>query len=355
MEVLMWYMYHPPLTEVGVFLQKNDKKKGGRARFTPSSRRWQSLCSHMMKLIESVPNFSEGRREEIVRQIIEEASKYPKIKILDWSMDKDHNRSVVTIVGEPNEVLDALFDMTKKASELIDLRNHKGEHPRMGATDVIPLIPLVGTTMQECVEWSKKLGERIGSELNIPVYLYERSATLPERENLSEIRKGEFEGFFEKIKNPRWRPDFGPNEVHKTAGVTAVGAREFLIAFNVNLGTDNIEIADKIAKAVRHINGGYRFVKAMGVELKEKGIVQVSMNLTNYKKSPIFRVFETIKIEAQRYGVPVVGSEIIGMVPLQAIVDTFSWYLQLDDFSTSRVIEERLMDELTKESTTHGL
>ncbi|ANE41884.1 glutamate formiminotransferase [Fervidobacterium ngatamarikiense] len=302
-----------------------------------------------MKLIESVPNFSEGRREEIVRQIIEEASKYPRVKVLDWSMDKDHNRSVVTLVGEPEQVLNALFDMTKKAAELIDLRYHKGEHPRMGATDVIPLVPLIGTTMQECVEWSKQLGKRIGEELGIPVYLYERSATRPERENLSEIRKGEFEGFFEKIKDPKWKPDFGPVRVHETAGVTAVGAREFLIAFNVNLGTNNIEIADKIAKAVRHISGGYRYVKAMGVELKEKGIVQVSMNLTNYKKSPIFRVFETIKREAARYGVPVVGSEIIGMVPLQAIVDTFAWYLQIDDFGTNRVIEERLLDELTKE------
>lgn len=303
-----------------------------------------------MKLIESVPNFSEGRREEIVRQIIEEASKYPKVKVLDWSMDKDHNRSVVTLVGEPEQVLNALFDMTKKAAELIDLRYHKGEHPRMGATDVIPLVPLIGTTMQECVEWSKQLGKRIGEELGIPVYLYERSATRPERENLSEIRKGEFEGFFEKIKDPNWKPDFGPDRVHETAGVTAVGAREFLIAFNVNLGTNNIEIADKIAKAVRHISGGYRYVKAMGVELKEKGIVQVSMNLTNYKKSPIFRVFETIKREAARYGVPVVGSEIIGMVPLQAIVDTFAWYLQIDDFGTNRVIEERLLNELTKET-----
>ncbi|MGC8902806.1 MAG: glutamate formimidoyltransferase [Fervidobacterium sp.] len=302
-----------------------------------------------MKLIESVPNFSEGRREEIVRQIIDEANKYPKVRVLDWSMDKDHNRSVVTLVGEPEQILDALFDMTKKAAELIDLRYHKGEHPRMGATDVIPLVPLVGTNMEECVEWSKKLGERIGRELDIPVYLYERSATSPGRENLSEIRKGEFEGFFEKIKDPKWKPDFGPDKVHETAGVTAIGAREFLIAFNVNLGTNNIEIADKIAKAVRHVSGGYRYVKAMGVELKEKGIVQVSMNLTNYKKSPIFRVFETIKREAERYGVPVVGSEIIGMVPLQAIVEAFMWYLRIDDFGPNRVIEQKLLEQLTKE------
>ncbi len=302
-----------------------------------------------MKLIESVPNFSEGRREDIVLEIISEARKYKNVKVIDWSMDKDHNRSVVTLIGDPDQMLEALFDMTKKASELIDLRYHKGEHPRMGATDVIPLVPLVGTTMDECVELSKKLGKRIAEELGIPVYLYERSATRPERENLSEIRKGEFEGFFEKIKDPKWEPDFGKPEVHPTAGVTAVGAREFLIAFNVNLGTTNLEIADKIAKAVRHISGGYRYVKAMGVELKEKNCVQVSMNLTNFKKTPIFRVFETIKREAERYGVPVIGSEIIGMVPLRAIVETFMWYLQIDEFDQSRVIESKLLEVLTKE------
>ncbi len=302
-----------------------------------------------MKLIESVPNFSEGRREDVVLEIISEARKYKNVKVIDWSMDKDHNRSVVTLIGDPEQMFEALFDMTKKASELIDLRYHKGEHPRMGATDVIPLVPLVGTTMDDCVELSKKLGKRISEQLGIPVYLYERSATKPERENLSEIRKGEFEGFFEKIKDPKWEPDFGKTEVHPTAGVTAVGAREFLIAFNVNLGTTNVEIADKIAKAVRNISGGYRYVKAMGVELKEKNCVQVSMNLTNFKKTPIFRVFETIKREAERYGVPVIGSEIVGMVPMRAIVETFMWYLQIDEFDQTRVIESKLLEVLTKE------
>ncbi len=302
-----------------------------------------------LKLIESVPNFSEGRREDVVLEIISEARKYKNVKVIDWSMDKDHNRSVVTLIGDPEQMFEALFDMTKKASELIDLRYHKGEHPRMGATDVIPLVPLVGTTMDDCVELSKKLGKRISEQLGIPVYLYERSATKPERENLSEIRKGEFEGFFEKIKDPKWEPDFGKTEVHPTAGVTAVGAREFLIAFNVNLGTTNVEIADKIAKAVRNISGGYRYVKAMGVELKEKNCVQVSMNLTNFKKTPIFRVFETIKREAERYGVPVIGSEIVGMVPMRAIVETFMWYLQIDEFDQTRVIESKLLEVLTKE------
>lgn len=297
-----------------------------------------------MKLIESVPNFSEGRREEVVRQIIEEAQKYERVKILDWSMDFDHNRSVVTLVGEPEEIENAIFDMVKKATELIDLRSHSGEHPRMGATDVIPFIPVMNTTMEECIEISKRVGERIGKELNIPVYLYEKSASSPDRENLANIRKGEFEGFFEKIKDPKWKPDFGPEQVHPSAGVVAVGAREYLIAFNVNLGTNDIKIADKIAKAVRHISGGFRYVKAIGIELKEKGIVQVSMNLTNYKKSPIFRVFETIKREAQRYGVPVLNSEIIGMIPLKAAIETMKWYLQLDDFGEERVIENKILN-----------
>ncbi|RKX52526.1 MAG: glutamate formimidoyltransferase [Thermotoga sp.] len=302
-----------------------------------------------MKLIESVPNFSEGRNEEVVRSILEEARKFENVWILDWSMDYDHNRSVVTLIGYPDQIVDALFNMTKKATELIDLRKHRGEHPRMGATDVIPFVPVMNTTMEECVELSKELGKRIGEELRIPVYLYERSATKPERENLANIRKGEFEGFFEKIKDPNWKPDFGPREVHPTAGVVAVGAREYLIAFNVNLGTDNLNIAKKIAKAVRHISGGFRYVKAIGVELKDRGMVQVSMNLTNYKKSPIFRVFEVIKREAQRYGVPVVGSEIIGLIPLKALVDVADFYLQLEDFDHTRIIENKLIDILSIE------
>ncbi|MCD6450326.1 MAG: glutamate formimidoyltransferase [Thermotogaceae bacterium] len=302
-----------------------------------------------MKLVESVPNFSEGRREKVVQAIVDEAKKYDGVWVLDWSMDPDHNRSVVTMIGKPEVIVDALFDMAKKASEIIDLRHHRGEHPRMGAVDVIPFIPVMDMSMDEAVELSKKLGKRIGEELKIPVYLYEKSATKPDRENLANIRKGEFEGFFEKIKDPEWKPDFGPEEVHPTAGVVAVGAREYLIAYNVNLATDNLSIAKKIAKAVRHISGGFRYVKAIGLELKEKGMVQVSMNLTNYKKSPIFRVFETIKREATRYGVNVVESEIIGMVPFQAVIDTFMWYLQVNEFDISRVIEYKILDIFSKE------
>jgi len=302
-----------------------------------------------VKLVESVPNFSEGRREEVVQAIVNEAKKYDGVWVLDWSMDPDHNRSVVTMIGKPEVVVDALFDMAKKASELIDLRHHRGEHPRMGAVDVIPFIPVMDMDMNEAIELSKKLGKRIGEELKIPVYLYEKSATKPERENLATIRKGEFEGFFEKIKDPAWKPDFGPDKVHPTAGVVAVGAREYLIAYNVNLATEDLSIAKKIAKAVRHISGGFRYVKAIGLELKEKGMVQVSMNLTNYKKSPVFRVFETIKREAARYGVNVVESEIIGMVPLQAVMDTFMWYLQVNEFDISRVIEYKILDIFSKE------
>ena len=306
-----------------------------------------------MKIIESVPNFSEGRRQEVVERIVDQAKHTKGVWVLDWSMDASHNRSVVTLVGEPKGVFEALFKMTKTASELIDLRNHKGEHPRMGATDVVPLVPVLNTDMQECVDLSKQLGKRIADELEIPVYLYEKSATSPERESLSNIRKGEFEGFFEKIKDPRWAPDFGPTKVHPTAGVMAVGAREFLIAYNVNLNTTNLSIAKKIAKAVRHSSGGFRYVKAIGVELSDKGMVQVSMNMTNYNKSPLFRVFEVVKREAARYGVSVVSSEIVGMVPMQALLNVARYYLQLDDFTVERIVEKGVLEILAKEVAKH--
>jgi glutamate formiminotransferase len=302
----------------------------------------------LKKLIESVPNFSEGRRKEVVEEIIKVSEETQNVWIFDWSMDEDHNRSVVTIVGDPQAVAEAIFKMSKKAVELIDLRHHTGEHPRMGAVDVIPFVPIKGTTMEECIDISKSVGKRIGEELNVPVYLYERSATKHSRENLADIRKGEFEGFFDKIKSPDWVPDFGPKAVHPTAGVVAVGAREYLIAFNVNLGTKDIKIAENIAKSVRNSSGGYRFIKAIGVDLKEKGVVQVSMNMTNYKKSPLYRVFETIKSEAERYGVPVVGSEIIGMMPMDVMIQTCNFYLRIDNFSGDKVIENKLLDKLSE-------
>lgn len=296
----------------------------------------------MNKIVECVPNFSEGRDKEKLERIVDEVRKQEGIKLLDYSMDKDHNRSVVTFVGEPDMVIEAAFNACKKAAELIDLRTHKGEHPRMGATDVIPLIPIKNITMQECVEYSKKLAKRIGEELNIPVILYEKSASRPEREDLAVIRKGEFEGMFEKLKQEEFKPDFGPDQPHESAGVTAVGARMPLIAFNVNLNTNNLDIAKKIAKAVRGKSGGFKYCKALGFELKERNIVQVSMNMVDYTKTPLYRVFQVIENEANRYGVNVVGSEIVGLVPMNALVDTADYFLKLEDFSYDRVLENKI-------------
>jgi glutamate formiminotransferase len=294
------------------------------------------------KIVECVPNFSEGRDKEKLERIVDEIRKQEGVKLLDYSMDKDHNRSVVTFVGEPDQVIEAAFNACKKAAELIDLRTHKGEHPRMGATDVIPLIPIKNVSIQECVEYSKKLAKRIGEGLNIPVILYEKSASRPEREDLAFIRKGEFEGMFEKLKQEEFKPDFGPDQPHESAGVTAVGARMPLIAFNVNLNTNNLDIAKKIAKAVRGKSGGFKYCKALGFELKERNIVQVSMNMVDYTKTPLYRVFQVIENEANRYGVNVIGSEIVGLVPLNALVDTADYFLKLEDFSYDRVLENRI-------------
>lgn len=296
----------------------------------------------MDKIIECIPNFSEGRDKEKLEKILDEIRKQEGVKLLDYSMDKDHNRSVVTFVGDPESVIQAAFNSCKKATELIDLRNHKGEHPRMGATDVIPLVPIKNVTMQECIEYSQKLAKRIGEELNIPVFLYEKSANSPQREDLSNIRKGEFEGMFEKLKQEEWKPDFGPQIPHETAGVTAVGARMPLIAFNVNLGTNDIEIAKKIAKAVRGKSGGFKYCKALGFELKERNIVQVSMNMVDYTKTPLYRVFQVIENEANRYGVNVIGSEIVGLVPMNALADVAEYFLKIENFSYDQILENRI-------------
>ncbi len=257
-------------------------------------------------------------------------------------MDKDHNRSVVTFIGgEPEKVIEAAFNATKVAAELIDMTTHEGGHPRMGATDVIPLVPISDVTMEECVEYSKKLGKRIGEELNIPVFLYEKSATSPNRENLADVRRGQYEGMAEKLKEEEWKPDFGPNKLNIKAGVTAVGARMPLVAFNVNLGTDDVEIAKNIAKVVRAKTGGFTYCKAIGLEIAERGIVQVSMNMVDYTKTSLFRVFDAIEREARRYGVNVIGSEIIGLVPMQALVDVADYYLRLEGFDSSQILEKK--------------
>lgn len=297
----------------------------------------------MQKLVECIPNFSEGRRIAVIDQLIAAIKSISGVVILDRESDVDHNRSVITFVGSPARVVDAAVAAAKTAAELIDLNNHTGEHPRMGATDVIPFVPIRGLTMEDCAGLARQCAERIWNELSIPVYLYEKAATRPERENLAALRKGQFEGIREEIeaKSDRW-PDFGDHRVHPTAGITAVGARPPLIAYNINLGTSDIEIANKISRAVRHQSGGLRYVKALGFELKERGIVQVSMNMVNYEGTPLFRVFELVKREAERYGVPVVGSEIVGLVPQGALDAASDFYLQLEHFSQNQILERRL-------------
>lgn len=296
------------------------------------------------KLVECVPNFSEGRDLNKIESIVNHFRAKDGVKLLDYKRDEDHNRVVVTVLGEPQPLKDAVLEAMGEAQKQIDLRYHKGQHPRMGATDVVPFIPIKNMTMEEAIALSKEFASEASKRFNIPIFLYEKSASKPDRENLANIRKGEFEGMAEKIKKPEWAPDFGPCEVHPTAGVTAVGARMPLVAFNVNLNTNNLEIANQIARKVRFIGGGLRFCKAMGVELKDKGIVQVSMNMTDYTKTALYRSFEMVKYEARRYGVNVCGSEIIGLVPMEALVDTAVYYLGVDDFSIDQILETRLME-----------
>ena len=265
--------------------------------------------------------------------------------MLDFTPDVDHNRTDVTIFGSPEAIKAAALDIAMKCVKLIDMNKHKGEHPRMGAIDVVPFIPVAEVTMEECVSLANEFAKEFFEKTQVPCYLYEDAAKREDRRNLADVRRGEYEGLKEEIgKNPDRVPDYGPNKMHPTAGATAVGARFFLIAFNVNLGTTNIEVAKNIAKAIRQSSGGYRHVKAMGFEIKERAVVQVSMNLTNYQKTPIFRVFETIKNEARRYGVPVIESEIVGLVPLEALVGVTDHYLQLEKFSIDHVLEKRLME-----------
>lgn len=297
----------------------------------------------MARLVECVPNFSEGKDKKIIETIVDEVRKIESVKLLDYSSDEDHNRSVVTMIGEPEDVKKAVLGLAKKAIELIDMTKHHGGHPRMGAVDVIPFTPVSDVTMDECVELANEVGKEIG-RLGVPVYLYEDAATKPERQNLAKVRKGQYEGFFEKIKEAEWKPDYGPQEMNAKSGCTAVGARVSLVAFNVNLGTDNLEVADAIAKKIRFIGGGLRFVKAIGLKLEERNIVQVSMNLVNYEKTAVYRAFEMVKMEAKRYGVPVLGSEVIGTVPMKALLDCAEYYLQIEKFDISQILEKRLLD-----------
>lgn len=301
-----------------------------------------------MRLVECVPNISEGQVREKIEAIADEVRKIAEVYLLDVDPDPDHNRTVITFVGPAEAVAEAVIKLVGKAIALIDLNKHRGEHPRMGAVDVIPFVPIKNITMQECVELSKQVAQQIWEHFRVPVYLYEEAASRPERRNLANIRKGEFEGFSNKIKEAEWAPDFGERVIHPTAGVTAVGARMSLIAFNVNLGTDNLEIAKKIARSVRYSDGGLRYVKALAFELKERGIMQVSMNMINYQKTPLHQAFELIKREATRYGVPVIGSEVVGLVPQEALNMAAEYYLQLENFRPEIILEERIAQAMTQ-------
>jgi len=294
----------------------------------------------MTTLIECIPNFSEARRPEVIDQIIAAITSVEGARLLDRSSDLDHNRTVLTFAGEPSAVEEAAFRAIQTAAELIDLDNHTGEHPRLGATDVVPFVPLGDATMEDCVAIAKRVGQRVGEELSIPVYLYEAAATRPERTNLENIRRGQYEGLKSEIESdPARKPDFGPSKLPK-AGATVIGARNPLIAFNAYLTTDDVDIAKKIAKAIRHSSGGLRYVKGLG--LLVDGRAQISMNLTNFRETPVARVVEFIRREAQRYGVGIHHCELVGLIPQEALVDAAVWYTQLDGFSKEQILETRL-------------
>ncbi len=295
-----------------------------------------------MAIIECVPNVSEGRRPEAVRRIVDAAAATSGVHLLDWSSDASHNRSVITLAGEAGPLQAAVLALFARSLESIDLRHHQGEHPRMGAVDVVPFVPIEGVTMDDCVQLARETGEAVAARFGVPVFLYEEAASAPARRNLEDIRRGEFEGLAAKMAQSEWRPDFGPATPHVSGGAAAIGARMPLIAYNVNLATDRLDVARKIAAAVRFSSGGLRFVKAMGIALEDRGMVQVSMNLTNFEKTPISRVFELVRREAARYGVPVLESEIVGLVPSAALVAAAQWYLQLDAFTGDQVLEHRL-------------
>ena len=276
----------------------------------------------MAKIVECVPNISEARRPEVVEAVVDEVRGTPGVTLLDYSSDMSHNRTVITFFGSPEGAAEAAVRLAKKAAELIDLREHEGEHPRMGAVDVIPFIPIKEMTTEETVELSKQVAERVWKEAGIPVFLYEESASAPHRQNLAAIRKGQFEGMAEKVLQPEWEPDFGGRTIHPSAGVVAVGCRPFLVAFNINLSTSDVSIASKIAKILRRSSGGFDCVKAMGVLLEDRNVAQVSINMTNFHKTPLYRVVELTKAEAARWGVHVIGTEIVGLTPMQALCDS---------------------------------
>jgi glutamate formiminotransferase / formiminotetrahydrofolate cyclodeaminase len=296
----------------------------------------------MPPIIECIPNFSEGRRIEVVDAIINSIEQVDGVRVLHRSSDTDHNRSVVTFVGDKTTVREAAFQAIRTASQLIDMSQHTGVHPRIGAADVVPFVPLQDATMEDCIQIARKLGQSVGNELGLPTYLYEQAATHPERANLAHIRRGQYEGLQEKMLSPKWRPDYGSTRVGK-AGAVVIGARKALIAYNVYLNSDDVQIAQKIARTIRASNGGLIGVKALG--LLVKGLAQVSMNLTDYHQTAIYHVMEAIRTEAQKQGVTIAHSELIGLLPQDALIETAAWYLQLQDFDASRILENRLSSQ----------
>ena len=297
-----------------------------------------------MAIVQCVPNFSEGRDLDKIEKIVSPLRGKKGVKLLNYEADENYNRLVVTVIGEPEAVKNAVFESIGVSKDVIDMNFHKGQHSRFGACDVCPFIPIKGMNMDDAVKLANELAEMVSKEYEIPVFLYEAAATKLERENLATVRKGEYEGLDEKLSNPEWTPDFGKAKKHPTAGAIAIGARKPLIAYNINLDTPNIEIASKIAKTIRYSNGGYRYIKAGPVEISERNITQVTMNLTDYSKTAMYRAFEAVKMEARRYGVNVMGSEIVGLCPMEALIDTAAYYLGLENFSLDKVLETSLME-----------
>ena len=295
-----------------------------------------------MAVIECVPNISEGRRTNVIEAVRAALRAVPGLRVLDVQSDASHNRSVFTLAGDADAMKAGIPKLFESALAAIDLRTHQGEHPRLGAVDVVPFIPIEGVTMAACVELAKAVAADVAARFSLPVYLYEDASSNPARKNLEDIRRGEFEGLAAKMTEPAWVPDYGPATPHQTAGATVIGARMPLIAYNINLATSRLDVAKNIASAIRMSSGGLRYVKAMGIALEDRGIVQVSMNLTNYEKTPIFRVFDLVKREAARYGVTVLESEIVGLVPAAALMQTAEYFLQLEGFTPGQVLENKL-------------
>ncbi len=302
----------------------------------------------MNKLVECIPNFSVSKEidADVFQALVDAGGSYPGVTLLDVQTDGSHNRCVFTMVGAPEKIEEAVIGLTKLAAEKIDMTKHQGQHPRMGATDVIPFVPALNMTLDECIDLSKRVAERVWNELSIPVFLYEDSASREERRNLATVRKGEFEGMPEKLLEEDWAPDFGERKIHPTAGITAVGARMPLVAFNVNLDTSDVEIAKKIAKAIRASGGGFKYCKALGIMLEDRNIAQVSMNMVNYEGTPLYYAFEMIRTLADRYGARIIGSEVVGLLPAKALIDCAEHYLKIEDFDClNQVMEYHLISK----------